>query len=149
MPWVWAAWSSLVQVDEFHMTERHFRLLLGLLLLALLYFEYFRAVHYLAAYLLFEAITDLRLPRVISRLLRRDTGSVADVQPMNIHAPVRFGFEAERALRVTIVLILVMAVWVYPHQLWWMAWFVGFALVGAGVSGICPMLTSLRILGFR
>jgi hypothetical protein len=50
---------------------------------------------------------------------------------------------------LTIALILLVSVWIYPQQVWWMAWFAGFALLGAGISGVCPMLTSLRMLGFR
>jgi hypothetical protein len=33
--------------------------------------------------------------------------------------------------------------------LWFLPWFVGFALLGAGLSGICPMVIGLRWLGFR
>ena len=130
------------------MTERHFRLLLGLLLLGFLYFDIRPGVEVLIGYLLFEAATNWRLPMVLNRI----AGGApyrADGGPVEVHAPVRFSFSAERALRVTIVIILSFSVWIFPQQLWWMAWFVGFALVGAGISGICPMLSSLRILGFR
>jgi len=33
--------------------------------------------------------------------------------------------------------------------LWLLPWFVGFALIGAGLSGICPMVLALRWLGLR
>lgn len=131
------------------MTDRQSRLLLGLALLALLYFNNTLGVEILIGYLLFEGITGWRLPLLVNRLLAGDTGKVRNVQPLNIAAPVRFQFAAERALRLTIALILLVSVWIYPQQVWWMAWFVGFALLGAGISGVCPMLTSLRMLGFR
>ena len=34
-------------------------------------------------------------------------------------------------------------------QLWIVPWFIGFALFGAGLSGICPMVLGLKRLGFR
>jgi len=131
------------------MTDRQSRLLLGLVLLALLYLDNALGVEMLIGYLLFEGITGWRLPLLVNWLMAGEVGKVRNVQPLNLAAPVRFQFAAERALRLMIALILLVSVWIYPQQVWWMAWFVGFALLGAGISGVCPMLTSLRMLGFR
>ena len=57
-------------------------------------------------------------------------------------------FEAERALRLIIVLFLAVAV-LLAEWMWWISWMVGFALIGAGLSGICPMVMALRWVGMR
>jgi hypothetical protein len=33
--------------------------------------------------------------------------------------------------------------------LWFFPWFMGFAIMGAGASGICPVLLGLRWAGFK
>ncbi|RMG29151.1 MAG: DUF2892 domain-containing protein [Gammaproteobacteria bacterium] len=58
-------------------------------------------------------------------------------------------FEAERALRFIVATLIGLPLWPPAAPLWWLPWFVGFALVGAGLSGICPMVLALRRLGFR
>ena len=131
------------------MTDRHFRLLLGLALLLLLYLDSRTGMGVLIGYLVFEGLTNWRAPLWISRCVRDDDAGRCSVQTLNISAPVRTSFKAERALRLMIAIILSLSVFAYPVQLWWMSWFVAFAVIGAGVSGICPMLTSLRMLGFR
>ena len=131
------------------MTDRHFRVLLGLVLLALLYLDAFTGIGVLAAYLMFEGVTNWRLPLLTRRLLPGSAGDACSLQPVEASTPARLPFEAERALRLSLALILWLAVYLYPGQLWWMAWFVAFAVLGAGLSGVCPMLTGLRLLGFR
>jgi len=57
--------------------------------------------------------------------------------------------EAERALRFVVSLLLVASLFAFPDLLWWVPWFIGFALVAAGLSGICPMVSALRAIGLR
>ena len=33
--------------------------------------------------------------------------------------------------------------------LWFIPWFLAFAIIGAGASGICPVLVGLRWAGFK
>lgn len=131
------------------MTDRRFRLLLGIALLVLLYLDSVAGMGVLIAYLVFEGLTNWRLPLLTHRFFPGRDGDAGGVQTLDISAPVRISFEAERALRLMIALILALSAYVYPEQLWWMSWFVAFAVIGAAISGICPMLTSLRLLGFR
>jgi hypothetical protein len=37
----------------------------------------------------------------------------------------------------------------FYDKLWVLAWFVGFAVTGAGLSGVCPVLMLLRAIGFQ
>ncbi len=126
------------------MSERAFRVVLGLWLLAALVWNN-RLLHQaLVAWLLFEGVTNLRVPKLIGwlrygRLEASDSACCAEA---------RIGFEAERALRFIVAAFISLPYLVFTEQLWWMPWFVGFALVGAGLSGICPMVLALRKLGF-
>ncbi len=124
-------------------------MLLGLALLLLLYLDSTTGMGVLIGYLSFEGITNWRAPLLVSRYIRGDEAGRCSLQTLNVTALVRTSFEAERALRLMIAIILALSVFAYPVQLWCMSWFVAFAVIGAGVSGICPMLTSLRMLGFR
>lgn len=127
------------------MSERYFRIVVGLWLIAGLFLASVEVIYALSALLLFEGLTNQRLPAIISRV-RYGKDWASTVPPLQNS---RFTFEAERALRFIVVIFVVV-----PHQpgfeiLWWLPWFVGFALIGAGLSGICPMVLSLRYIGLR
>ncbi len=126
------------------MTERNFRLVVGAWLMAALLLNQPYAVYALMGIMLFEAVTNWRVPIVISRLrYGRDQAPQAPGDECLIP------FEAERALRLIVVAFLVVATFGFPDLLWWMPWLVGFALIGAGLSGICPMVLALRWVGMR
>jgi hypothetical protein len=129
------------------MSERVFHLLIGLFLLVALCFDLKPAVYGMIAWLAFEVATNQRLTAIVSHLRCSGRGvlSQADTDACRY----RFNFEAERALRLVLVLLLTLSYVLFYGQLWIVAWFVGFALVAAGLSGICPMIMTLRKLGFR
>ncbi len=129
------------------MFERIFHLFTGLFLLVALYFDAKLAIYGLTALLAFEAITNLRLTVLISRLRYggRDGGMNNPDRPCTC----RFNFESERMLRLVLAALLLFSYVLFYNQLWIVTWFVGFALVAAGLSGICPMILTLRKLGFR
>ena len=54
-------------------------------------------------------------------------------------------FEAERAWRFVVAGFLASFLAVFQEG----AWFMGFAIFGAGLSGVCPVLVSLKLMGFR
>ena len=134
------------------MSDRTYRLILGTLLLAFLYFDLHDLMLALISVLFIEGLTNLRVSRVISSLRAR-TGRYSDpvtyvsLQP-RARMP-RFTFEAERAWRLTIGSVLLASYVLFPQQLWFLPWFVGFTVIGAGVSGICPALISLKLAGFK
>ncbi|MFP5505033.1 MAG: hypothetical protein ACLGH6_02430 [Gammaproteobacteria bacterium] len=132
------------------MSERFFRLIVGSLLLAFLYFELAGAIPVLIAILLFEGISNYRIPLVVTQLRHAHAGSFGDSSELmpDAHAP-RFGFEAERAWRLAVAVMLAISVYAFNEQLWFFPWFMGFAIFGAGLSGVCPVLISLKLLGFR
>jgi hypothetical protein len=129
------------------MSERSFHLFSGLFLLTALYFDARSAVYGLIALLALEAVTNRRLTVIITQLRRGEwSGEAKCADPA---CACRFNFESERALRLVLTLLLFIAYVLFYNQLWIVVWFVGFALVAAGLSGICPMILTLKKLGFR
>lgn len=127
------------------MTERAFRLILGVTLLATLYADLTSAVWFLIGVLVFEGATNWRIPILVSRL-RYGHGAVA-ISPPCIQC--RFYFHAERALRLVVATLLVLTFVVWPDTLWFFPWFIGIMLTSAGLTNICPLAMALRWLGFK
>ena len=129
------------------MTERTFRIILGAVLLAALYFDWRPVIYGYILVLTFEGITNWRIPTLVSRLQGNPAaGSACTLSPGD---QARFNFEAERALRLAVAAFLVVSYVLFNKELWFFPWFIGFALFGAGLSGICPMVMGFRWTGFR
>ncbi len=130
------------------MTERTFRIFLGAVLLAAMYFELPMVVYGYIALLLFEGITNWRIPILLSRL-QGNSATVGFDCALSPGEHARINFEAERVLRLVVATFLIVSYVVFSKELWFFPWFIGFALFGAGLSGICPMVMGFRWLGFR
>ena len=128
------------------MSERTFRLMLGAMLLIILFFEWNDLLYVYIGILAFEGITNWRIPNLITKL----THGPAYVEiALNAPRSGKYTFEAERAFRLVIAIILLISCCVFPKALWFFPWFVGFALFMAGITGICPISISFKKLGFR
>lgn len=128
------------------MTERLYRFILGTWLLIALFFDFAGAMYALIALLLVEGLGNRRVPAMVARLrgveiVNGGCGSEA--------AACRIPFEAERAFRFVVAAFLIVSYVVFHEALWFFPWFLGFAFVGAGLSGVCPMVLALRALGLR
>lgn len=135
------------------MSERFFRLIQGIYLLIALYFDLDIMIYIFMGVFLFEAITNWRVPTVISRLrygASTDTGDNFSSGNLSTEkSKVRYNFEAERMLRITVTLLLVLTFVLYPEPMWFFPWFIAFMLLSAGITNICPMVMSYRYLGFK
>lgn len=129
------------------MTERVFRLVMGVWLLAALYAGVPAAVYALIALLLVEGVTNLRVPMLVSRA--RGLQGAETCAVTGTSCGVLGNFEAERALRFIVATFLVLTYSTHASPLWFFPWFIGFALLGAGLSGVCPMVLTLRAMGMR
>ena len=128
------------------MTERTFRFVLGTWLLTALYLDATTALRAFVALVVFEAVTSWRVPRLLTSLRRRArVGGTVDSPSASAVRP----FEAERALRLLVAALVLLGYVALPTVLWWLPWLVGFALVGAAMSGMCPMALALHRVGLR
>lgn len=125
------------------MTESSFRLAIGIWLVLALSLPFPPAIYVLMGMLLVEAATNWRVPALVSRLRG------APPAPVCADTDCSIAFEAERALRLLIAGLLGLSLFALPGPMWWLPWFIGFALIGAGLSGICPMVQALRRMGMR
>lgn len=133
------------------MSERTFRFIIGALLLAALYFGMDHLMRAIIAVLVLEAISNWRIPLLITRLRKQDTSSFHDSAHILLTGDRdhRFSFDAERAWRLVVAAMLVLTLYFFNDLLWFFPWFMGFAILGAGISGVCPVLISLKFAGFR
>ena len=131
------------------MTERMFLLLVGSYILVALYLENNYLIYGIAAYLVFEGVSGIRSTRLIqkARHVSLSNGMV------DFNSNVRYAIDGLSAWRVFVAITLV-SVYVLLHEygidvLWFFPWFMGFAILGAGASGICPVFLGLRWAGFK
>ena len=130
------------------MSEKNFRIVLGAWLVLGLLLNSVPVIYALLALLLFEGLTNLRIPRVLVKVRSgAASGTLEETADLNPNA--RVSFEAERALRLIVATLIIIPMSGVADFLWLLPWFVGFALIGAGLSGICPMVLALRWLGLR
>lgn len=126
------------------MSERTFRFILGTALLLLLYFDLHMLTYVYIGMLLFEGITNWRIPILISRL-RYGKNYTDKTLPQNYH----FKFEAERGMRLVFALVLTTTFYIIPEKFWFINWLISFALFLSGMVNFCPVVFTLRRLGFR
>ena len=130
------------------MSNRQYRLFFGAMLLVALYFELEMLVYFLIGLAVIEAITNLRIPKLISLYRYKNNGDPLEGS-IGIDFKIRSNFQAERAWRILVATILSISIFVFPESLWFMPWFMGLAILGAGISGVCPMFLGLKWIGFK
>lgn len=130
------------------MTERQFRFVISVFLLLGLYFELRWAVISVVAIYLAEGVTNLRVPMLVGKLLPQRSPHIA-CDPGAIAVAPRFSIESEQVLRLAVGGLLLLSYEIYPDTLWYLPWLLGFALLGAAITGICPCILGLKTWGFK
>lgn len=128
------------------MNERMFRFILGATLMLLLLFQQDQLIYAYIAVLLFEGITNWRIPILVSRVRY---GNQFNAIENTEGECARIPFDAERVLRFLVAAMLVSYFLLFREQAWFFPWFIGFMLFMAGMTNICPMVIGLRWIGFR
>ena len=128
------------------MKHRLYNLVLGSSLLVGLYFSIDLIIYIMIVLLLFEGLTGI----LFTRLLGRVKISFLDNEIMNYTAKKqRFSIPSERGWSLLVALIFIVSFVFFFETLWFIPWFMGFAILGAGVSGVCPMLIAFKYMGFK
>lgn len=123
-----------------------YRGLLGGLILIFLYFDLPSMIYVLIGMLFFEGLTNLRMPILINRLMGR-TDANGELQLVSVQA--RLNMDSERVWRLVVGTLLLITFGILYQYLWFIPWFMGFAILGAGISGVCPVLFAIQWSGFR
>lgn len=125
------------------MTERIYRIILGVSLLTILYFDVHYALYFYVALIMLEGITNFRMPIVITFFR---TGE----KPQYVSSSTaRFNFDAERMLRIVIAILVFISFTIYPDALWFFPWFIAIMLLSAGITNNCPMFLLIKWAGFK
>ena len=128
------------------MSERFFRIILGSLLLLLLFLGSRELVLAYIGLLLFEGITNWRIPILVSKVRY---GADYQQAAQSCGGTSTLNFEAERALRLIAAALLFISYVILGEMAWFFPWFIGVMLLFAGLTNICPMVMTLRLIGFR
>ena len=131
------------------MSERVYLFIVGVYILVALYLGIDLMVYLLSLWLLFEAITDIRLTSLSQKLMKKTVPAGLIV----FQTRQRFNFDALRAWRITVAVFLGGSLLLLKEQnvefVWFFPWFMGFAFMGAGASSVCPVLLLIRWMGFK
>ena len=130
------------------MTDRTYRTLLGLALLVSLYFDLPWLMYSIIGVLFAEGVTNQRLPKLVCMIRKCVTHNDIEYINLELEAHPRFELESERMWRLVVGFFLLLS-YSYIDALWFFPWFMGFAIFGAGLSGVCPVLLGIRWVGFK
>lgn len=129
------------------MSERSFRFIISIVLLAALYLDLRVVVLGLIGLYAFEGLTNWRIPILVSHWRGQTMDTTCD--PGAVTVGHGLSFEAEQALRIFIAILLFFSYVIYADSAWFVPWLLGFALLGAAITGVCPCILGLKFCGFR
>jgi len=131
------------------MSDRVYLFVVGISILAALYLESNAMIYVVVVILFLEGFSGWTLPRITQKIRKKQ------LEPglLKLSKIPRFNIESFLVLRLVLSSV-VLASYVAVHEynmdmLWFFPWFIGFAVLGAGVSGVCPVYLAIRWLGFK
>ena len=131
------------------MSNRVYLFIVGLCILTALYMELDIMIYVLVAILFLEGVTGVTILWLSKKVREVQLESGL----LQYSSETKFDFDAFRLFRI-IIAVVVLASYVAVHEysidmLWFFPWFFGFSVMGAGVSGVCPVYMAIRWLGFK
>ncbi|MDH5570231.1 MAG: DUF2892 domain-containing protein [Gammaproteobacteria bacterium] len=132
------------------MSESTYRMILGGSLILGLYFDLNYYLYVLVAVLMLESVSNILVPELFCLLANTIVldGKKFEYTKDPCKPEYKININAERAWRFLVGFCVAISLYFY-QQLWFFPWFMGFAIFGAGISGVCPMLLILRYIGFK
>ena len=131
------------------MSDRTYLFVVGMYILTALYLGEDVLIYVLACVMLLEGISGL----TITGLSQKARNVMLDSGLLQYDTVPVINFEAFRALRIFFALVMTIA-YAAVNQfnvevIWFLPWFFGFAMLGAGISGVCPVLLAIKKAGFK
>ncbi|VAW67802.1 hypothetical protein MNBD_GAMMA08-2711 [hydrothermal vent metagenome] len=130
------------------MSERANRFLFGFTLIAFLLLEWDYGIYAIIIILIFEGVTNLRIPIIVNRL-RYAMDGIERLIDENENTRCLFCFEAERMMRFMAAFVISLGTVFFKESLWFLPWFVSLNLILAGTTGFCPLVMFFRKLNFK
>lgn len=131
------------------LSERFYIFIVGLIIVASLYFEQEPIIYGLCAWLLLESIANSRVPKLL--LKARQVSLSPDMRIPD--KPHRFEFPAIRAWHIMFAIIFCTTYALVNHYslelLWPLPWMLGLTALAAGITNICPPYSLLVYAGFK
>ncbi len=131
------------------MSERVFLFFVGAYILIGLYFEVDIMIYLLSLWLVIEGVFNLRLTTISQKV----SNTPVPAGLVYFQSPQRINFDSFRAWRIVVAIMLggsfILLNEYNFEMVWFFPWFMGFAILGAGVSSVCPVLLFLKWLGFK
>ncbi len=121
------------------MNESQFRVVSGIILILILFFGDISWVYGFCIVFTAEFLLNIRLTSLLN--YSRGIGSW--------RAGALNDFDAERLLRLVVLVLVGVPSYFLNDLNWAIPWFVALMLVSAGVTQICPMKMMLSRLGFK
>jgi len=129
-------------------TDRTYRTLLGVVLLVCLYFDFNWLIYAMILVLLVEGLSNKRVPMLVCSIRNCASKGSFDYVDAELVSESRFNIESEQVWRLVVAFFLIIS-YSIVDALWFYPWFMGFAIFGAGFSGVCPVLLAIRWAGFK
>lgn len=130
------------------MTDRTYRTILGGLLLVSLYLELDWLMYAMITMLMLEGLSNKRVPMLVCSIRNCAAKGGLGYVDAELVSESRFAMESEQVWRIVVGLFLLIS-YIFEEALWFYPWFLGFAIFGAGLSGVCPVLLGIRWTGFK
>ncbi|NNJ96733.1 MAG: hypothetical protein HKP12_06190 [Gammaproteobacteria bacterium] len=131
------------------MSERLYLFLIGACILLALYLTNNYLIYGLSLFLLLEGISGIRLTLLIQKARRVSL----DADMVVSESQTRFGIDVLSAWRVFVAIVMLssyLLIHEYGYEmLWFIPWFMGFSIMGAGATRVCPVLFWLHRVGFK
>jgi hypothetical protein len=131
-------------------SERSYIFLVGVIIVLGLYLESAYIIFGLSGILVFEGLSNIRLPVLVRKLAHKPPPTV-DMHAPNTHN--RYGLSAVRAWHMmvgtTLAASYYLAFVMGYSQMWFLSWVIGVAALGAGVTSSCPLYAALVWMGFK
>ena len=131
------------------MNERIYFLFIGLSILFALYFEIEMLIYLICLLLMLEAVSNFRVSTFSQNFFKINL--FAGLTAFN--TKMRFNIDSFLVWRILVAIMLGGSVTLLNYYnlevIWFVPWFMGFAILFAGMSGICPALLAIRWIGFR
>lgn len=130
------------------MVIRLYMAAVGVLLLSGLYFNLESLVYVVIVMLFVDGITQYWLSQSVCRMLSFMLKRTPSCKLASQNQNYRFNIEAQQLWHLVIGSSLFISVYFF-EMLWFFPWFIGFAIFGFSISGVCPLQIGLRRIGFK